>query len=305
MITRINPESREAWLALRQQDVTSTEVAALFGVSPYKRPWRLYQDKVNPESREVFTENERMKWGLRLEEAAARGIAEDMGWEIRHFPFYCRDTEARLGASYDYEVLKQDAVLEVKTVGVDQRHTWTLEAGREEAPPHIELQLQQQMMLAGKARGFIGALIGGNEVVVIRRDADQKVHEAIRNVASEFWQRVDTLVEPDIDWHLDAADIIALRQNVTEGLVFNAEGNDAIDALVYAYRDAGEREKSAKSDKDAAKAQMLTIIGEAQKAIGDGWSISAGTTRKGEYTVKASEYRDFRVNVKKQKGGAA
>lgn len=299
-IVRINPESREAWLELRQHDVTSTEISALFGVSPYKRPYRLWHDKVHPETREEVEENQRMKWGLRLEEAAARGIAEDEGFQIRRFPFYCRDEQARLGATYDYEVLDgMDAVLEVKTVGVDQRHTWILEKGREEAPPHIELQLQQQMMLAGKSHGIIGALIGGNEVVVIRRDADPKIHDAIHTLADRFWAAVAALAEPEPDWHLDADDIISLRQRVEDGLVFNAEGNEHLDELVSAYREAGERVKAAESDRKAAKAEMLTLIGEAQKVVGDGWSISAGTIRKAEAVMKACEYRDFRVNVKK------
>jgi putative phage-type endonuclease len=299
-IVRINPPTREAWLAMRQDDVTSTEISALFGVSPYKRPYRLWHDKVHPETREEVKENARMKWGLRLEEAAARGIAEDEGFAIRRFPYYCRDEEARLGASYDYEVLDgQDAVLEVKTVGVDQRATWILEPGREEAPPHIELQLQQQMMLAGKSRGIIGALIGGNEVVVIRREANEKIRDGIRKLAAVFWQQVDTGQEPEVDWHLDAQDIIDLRQDVQDGLVYNGEGNELLDELVAAYREAGAREKAAAGDKRAAKAQILTIIGEAEKVLGLGWSISAGITQKAEHMVSATQYRNFRVNNRK------
>jgi len=298
-IVRINPESEADWLALRERDVTSTEIGALFGVSPYKRAWRLWHDKARPETREKFVTNERVVWGTRLERVVAEGIAEDQGWKVRHFPFYCRDEERRLGASYDYEVLGQDAVLEVKTVAVDQRHTWILEDGREEAPPHIELQLQQQMMLAGKSRGFIGALIGGNEVVVIARKADPAIWAEVKKRAATFWAAVATGSEPAPDYMMDADAVIRLHQSVTDGEVLDASENIRLEALVREYKDSGAAADEAEKRKRAAKAEMMELIGQAAKVIGNGFTISAGTTKRAEYVVKATEYRDFRVTMKK------
>ena len=41
----ITPRDREHWLSLRAQDLTSTDVAALFGMSPYKTKFELWHEK--------------------------------------------------------------------------------------------------------------------------------------------------------------------------------------------------------------------------------------------------------------------
>jgi hypothetical protein len=77
----ITPDSQDHWLQLRTQDVTSTESAALFGMSPYVTQFELWHRKKSGEQPE-FKTNERMRWGNRLEAAIAHGIAEERG--IRH-----------------------------------------------------------------------------------------------------------------------------------------------------------------------------------------------------------------------------
>lgn len=69
----INPASREDWLALRREDVTSTSSAALFGLSPYCTEYELYQQKLGALTDEI-TPNERMTWGTRLQDAVALGV---------------------------------------------------------------------------------------------------------------------------------------------------------------------------------------------------------------------------------------
>ena len=91
--------TEEAWLQARQRDVTSTESAALFGMSPYVTRYDLWHRKRSGTAPE-FKTNDRMKWGNRLEAAIAHGIAEEQGWEIRPMKEYMRDPDARMGSSY-------------------------------------------------------------------------------------------------------------------------------------------------------------------------------------------------------------
>ena len=67
----VNFTTEAAWLKARQQDVTSTESAALFGMSPYTTHFELWHRKHSNTAPE-FKSNERMKWGNRLEAAIAR-----------------------------------------------------------------------------------------------------------------------------------------------------------------------------------------------------------------------------------------
>lgn len=58
----IQIESREQWLAARAKDITSTEIAALYGLSPYITEFELFHNKRDG-VRTQITENERMTWG--------------------------------------------------------------------------------------------------------------------------------------------------------------------------------------------------------------------------------------------------
>ena len=99
----ITPTSTEEWLELRKRDITSTDVAALFGLSPYKTAFGLWQSK-RPEYVEDFEETTRIKWGTRLQDAIAVGVAEDEGWTVRRRNVYSRLPALRLGASFDFEI---------------------------------------------------------------------------------------------------------------------------------------------------------------------------------------------------------
>ncbi len=50
---------------MRVQDITSSEISALFGLSPYKTAFELYHEKRAGEVMRI-EENTRMKWGKRL-----------------------------------------------------------------------------------------------------------------------------------------------------------------------------------------------------------------------------------------------
>jgi predicted phage-related endonuclease len=78
-----NPKSKDEWLALRHKYVSSTESSALKGLSPYMTKFELYYAKKEPNPTS-FEMSERMEWGLRMEEAIARAVAEKYGVELFH-----------------------------------------------------------------------------------------------------------------------------------------------------------------------------------------------------------------------------
>ena len=45
----INPKSFDHWLSLKSEDISSTESAALFGLSPYSSEFELYHEKLSGE----------------------------------------------------------------------------------------------------------------------------------------------------------------------------------------------------------------------------------------------------------------
>lgn len=273
----IVPSNQEHWLKLRKLDVTSTESAALFGMSPYLTHFDLWHRKrtgIVPE----FKTNDRMAWGNRLEAAIAYGIAEEQGWEVKPMKEYLRDQDLRMGSSFDFMItnLGEPVHLEIKNVDyLAFRDGWIEhEDGSIEAPEHIEMQVQHQMAVSGFKRAFIGAFIGGNRGVVIERLRDEDVIAAIKAKVADFWRTVDVGQEPDPVMPGDAEVIIRLNQYAKPGKILSADGDETLRDLLLDYKAAAKAEANAKEDKEVAKAKIFTHIGDAEKVLTSEFSVS-------------------------------
>lgn len=273
----IVPSNQEHWLEMRKSDVTSTESAALFGMSPYLTHFDLWHRKrtgIVPE----FQTNSRMAWGNRLEAAIAYGIAEEQGWEVKPMKEYFRDPDLRMGSSFDFVItnLGEPVHLEIKNVDyLAFRDGWIEhEDGSIEAPEHIEMQVQHQMAVSGFKRAFIGAFIAGNRGVVIERLRDEDVIAAIKAKVADFWRTVDEGQEPEPVMPGDAEVIIRLNQYAKPGKILSADGDETLRDLLLDYKAAAKAEANAKEDKDVAKANIFKHIGDAEKVLTSEFSVS-------------------------------
>lgn len=312
--TFITPADEAHWHAMRAQDLTSTDVAALFGISPYKTGFELWHEKKSGEVVRI-KDNDRMRWGRRLESVVAEGIAEEKGWVALPFKDYGRLPELRLGASFDYRVDgsgPNDAILEIKTVDfLAFRNGWTIEDDYVEAPAHIELQVQHQMLVSGLRRAYIGVLIGGNRIEILEREADDQVHAGIVYAARKFWASIEDGTPPSPVMPDDAQAVIRLNQHAEPGKLLDARDNAYIAELVNQYDYLGRQAKSIADERDVVKAELLKTIGDAEKVIIDGFSVSAGFTGPslgtlvtpdmvGTYVGARSGFRNLRITAKKK-----
>lgn len=309
MPTTIPITSESEWLAMRAKDITSTEISALFGLSPYKTAFELYHEK--REGRVVqIEENTRMKWGRRLESPIAFGVAEDEGWEIEKLDVYMRDEAARIGSSFDFTIKSSSdgpGILEIKNVdGLQYRNKWL----EDEAPEHIELQIQHQMTVSGFKWCALVALVNGNDPKIIYRDYDPDIGKAIAAKANAFWNMVENGTAPSPDYARDAEVISRLYAQTRTGECFDASNDENIASLVQQYHAIGQEISELERRKDAAKARLLEQIGGAEKVIGPWGSISCGMTSGTAPTLITPEmvgqtyggrkgFRQFRVNLKK------
>src|SRR3990167_4888783 len=187
----ITPKSKGEWLELRTKDITSTEIGALFGFSPYLTAFELWHRK--KEGLVVsIDENERMKWGTRLQDSIANGIAQDNVWKVRRMDEYIRIPSLKIGSSFDFSIeCETNGLLEIKNVdSLAFKDGWLVDGDNIEAPPHIELQGQHQLLVSGRQYAYIGALVGGNTVKLIRRQVDEAIHAKIKTAAADFWKSI-------------------------------------------------------------------------------------------------------------------
>lgn len=302
---------KKSWLQARLQDITSTEVSALYDLSPYRTEFDLYQEKKNQTIVEI-SDNERMFWGRNLESAIAHGAAETMGWDISKFDVYMRN-ENRLGSSFDYKIRSVedgDGILEIKNVdAVAYRQNWKDDGVNIEGPEHIELQIQHQMEVANLDWTALVCLVGGNTQKIIYRDRDRQIGKDLTEKVKAFWDRVDAGTPPKIDYLRDAEYIIKkLRNQADAGIVLAAD--EDMDKLIDEYYTVSREYYSLSKTKDAIKAQILDLSQNASKIISANGTISCGMSKEskgklitqdmvGQYVNPRKSYRMFRFNSPK------
>jgi len=298
----IKPKDRDHWLKMKTKDVSSTESSALFGLNPYVTEFELWHRKKSGDVVEI-EDNDVMKWGRRLEPAIAEGIAEDQEWVISPFKEYVRIPEIRMGSSFDFKI-DHGGILEIKNVfGLAFKNSWTKnDDGTYEAPPHIEIQVQHQLAVSQYDYAYIAALVSGNKPILIRREPDQEMIKTIQEKIAGFWKSIDNDTPPEPDFKTDADYIKELYGYAEPGSEVDATNADELTDLAIRYKEASEEEKRASKEKEAVKAEMLTLIGTAEKIYGQGFKIhSKNTQPKWIEAYERKGYRNFRVTWEKQK----
>lgn len=288
--------SEADWLDARLRDLTSTECAALFGKSKYLTPYKLWYVKKNGIMKHGRN-SERMEWGIRLQDAIAKGIADDHGFNITKMDEYIRIPELRMASSFDFRI-GDDTLLEIKNVGSDSfKQWWVFDDDTAAAPPHIELQVQHQLAVSGFRLAYIGALIGGNKPILLRRERNEKLIAEIFERVAEFWASVDTGRAPEPDLEVDSANISEIYRLAVPGTVMEAD--DQIDDLIAQYRKLQESSSNIERAKDQVRAQLLMKIGDVERVRGSTYSINASTVKEKPISYVRSSYRQFKVSYKK------
>lgn len=298
--------TREAWLAERAQDITSTDVAALFGVSPYLTRFELWHRKHGtPEAAPADIDDvERVRWGQRLQDAIAKGAADDREWRYWPRNEYVRLEGLRIGSSFDYmaSVLNKDdglrdfALLECKNVdSLAFREGWEETEFGLEAPAHIELQVQHQLLVSGLRKAYIAALVGGNRLVILERDYDEQVGQRILEECATFWSRPC----PEPDFRQDAELIRRLYAYRGDGPEVDA---DARMAQLMDEADQFNRMRSVAGDEYEARiAEIRTLIGDAGKVLSTKHSLSRWTVKETPVSYVREAYDVIRITERKSK----
>jgi putative phage-type endonuclease len=316
----LKPDNEAHWLEMRKADVTSTESAALFGLSPYTTRFELWHAKKSGIARE-FQDNEAMEEGRFLEPGIAAWAAHIMGWEIEPLKSYWRRTDIRMGSSFDYVINNLPdgpAILEIKNLRYDvfKRDWIEHDDGFIEASEHIEVQVQHQLAVSGYKRAFICAKVGAGRPLIIERQRDEQVIAGLENTVREFWRTVDAGIEPPPMMPEDADAVIRMMRYAEPGKLLDASGDATIETLVANYKAACNERDNADEAAKVFKAELLVAIGDAEKVITSDWTISAGLVADTPPTVIDASmigqsyggrkgYRNLRVTQKKKAKAAA
>ncbi len=301
--------NEKEWLAARKKfnDITSTELAALMGMSDYKSRLKLWMIKAG-KMEDDFVETRYTKWGKRLQLAIGQGIAEDEGWECFDLTnYYIRDEAARIGASMDFKVIRPDRVaglLETKSTGFfDESSGWF----KDRAPIDYEFQIQGQTNLAiaegqGIEFGVIGALDGRKETKIYPRIADTALWELIKEETAKFWHSIKIDEPPAPDYAVDADLIRKMQGPVNVGQNISLTGNNRAHELIEFYQTlqdngAVSRMNIADTEKMQAeiKAELHHMVGNAETVLIGDFRINCRETEIDTRLQQGYKYRRFDI----------
>lgn len=297
----MNREFREipdeaTWLEWRKHDLTSTQIPALFDLSPYHTRFELYHAKKNglvlP-----FRENERMAKGKRIEGYAANEIAIAHGFAVSPANVYARIPELRMASSFDFFVYcptRGKGILEIKAVDTFRhKANWK----DDEIPPHIELQARHQMFLADREWVMVAAFTSIYEHHEYLFTRDRAYDEGFIAEARRFWDDVDAGREPTPDFTRDGAVIARLHSELEEDFADKTLDDDFNETVAEYMRNKREADAfSAKADE--LKAKMLFQIGEKRGAFSSRYKITAGMTNGSEGTLVTPEMVGERIGAR-------
>lgn len=298
----IKPESKNHWLQMRNRNINSTDISCLFNLNPYQTEFELWH-RVQQNAPTTIEQNERMEWGNALESAIAQEAARRNGWTIEPAKDYWQFTESRLGSSFDFFLAPDEkgiysTILEIKNVdSLAYSRNWSEDADEIEAPPHIELQVQFQMLISGMSYAYICALVGGNSLKVTKRTYNHKLHDIMLAKCEKFWESVESGKPPKIDYERDSKFLISLYDHAEPNKVIDADPE--VDALVAEYNSVSSQIKELDSQKDMLKAKILEKINDAEKVKGSTYSISAGIMPETPVSFTRKSFRNFKINNRK------
>ena len=149
-----------------------------------------------------FEGNEMTEWGNRLESKVAEKYAEANGVTLLESPTLTHPVLSWASCTPDRICVDADGeqrLLEVKTTGVSHAAEWG-EAGTDQVPHRVAVQVAWQMFVTGNERCDVAVLIGGQTYrqYSLRRDAE--IEQALVAQMTDFWENHVVLqIAPELD----------------------------------------------------------------------------------------------------------
>ena len=287
------------WLEARATGIGASEMPVVLGLRVGLVD--LWLDKTGRKTRAPLT-GEWIEWGHRLEGTIVEAFCERTGRSVRRSGELLRSPEhpwalATLDA-WCAEEGEEEWPLEIKNVGTFMAHRW-----EDGVPDDYLAQLHQQMIVTGRQRATIAALIGGQRLVWQDVHRDETFARRIIFHGDEFWYRHVVGGEPP-DIHRDgaAATRAALealyRKDNGQTIVLPAELGEHFDRLARIK----EAQVALEEERVRLENDVRAALGDAQRGLFvDGRAFSWKTQARRQHVVAASESRVLRMHYPKER----
>ncbi len=300
-------EDRESWLKWREEDMTASTGACLFGadVHPYTSAYREWALKSGI-MRQTPMNPRLARRGHYVEKIAPEILQEEEPtWQIERCPYYYRIADERIGATPDLWGQRPDiegtGVIDVKSVGPSTLQRWRdRDSGHTELPVHYAIQVNIQAGMTGSSWGAVAAITigdGGLDCEMLDVPILPGLYKNFRELAKDFWQRVENKEPYPIDWGRDAETILDMYRDDTGGVVDLSEDEDLLRLLDQRldYKLTEQLAAQAEKARKIVDAQIINKLGNAAAGRCGSALIKAPTVRVKEAVRKAYSFRRITI----------
>ena len=201
-------DTREDWLAHRNDHIGASEAGAILGVGFQSKIdlWKIKTGRMTPKD---LSDNEAVAYGNRAEEALRRLFMakhQEMYLDYRPYDFVYQSERPWLRATLDGELVDIESldrgILEIKTTTCLSRADWAKWNGR--IPDGYLAQVSHQLLATGFSFAYLFAeLTGANGNSEIRsyyftRDDMADNMEYLLKEEEDFWRCVETDTIPSV-----------------------------------------------------------------------------------------------------------
>lgn len=303
-------------LEARRRGLGGTDIVAIVGESPYRKPIDVWLDKMG--QAEPFEGNERTEWGTRLEPLVADHYAAETGLHLYEPPTLCHpdrpwqlgtpdrlafESPPSLGTEFSLALASDNRApistsyfvngpgrcergLEIKTHGHWAGDGYG-EEGTDDIPDDKRIQIAwyQALDLTTTDEFDLATLVDSHIYRVYRVARDLELEAYLLEEAERFWQLVKNETPPEADGSEQFGDYLKSRFAIHRGEMIEAD-QDARD-VADQYLLAKKAEREAKANADLKKQLLQSIIGP-----------NAGLTLDGETICTWKRQKHGRVSTK-------
>lgn len=172
------------WHEAKRTLITSTDIAAILGVSPWMSEGDVARHKMGaPEPEVDDAQARRMRLGLAMEDVVAGEDEAEHGYKLRHVRrMIISDTLPWAGTSLDFERIGQKTIVEIKTTSMPSTD--------DGLPERIEAQVRWQMGVAGYPAAHVAILRFGSKLECHDIEHDEEVFQGLVQIAEDFRARL-------------------------------------------------------------------------------------------------------------------
>jgi putative phage-type endonuclease len=289
--------TKAEWLDWRRRGIGGSDVAAIFGMNPYKSAYQCYQDKLGllPE----ITDNNRMRFGRDFEDVVAKWFGEETGFKIENrYAIFQHGTYPWMLANIDRWIIGEKAVLECKTaMYMFQKEQWG-ETGTDEVPIAYLFQIYHYMIVFGVRTGYLAVIFTDTkEFRHYKFTLDEELAEHIITHTRDFWfENVVRKIEPAI---VDMDDVISKYPNDTKASLV---ADDATKELCLEHERLRQQAKDIEKQQEAIKVKVGLTVGEHRELLvnDQGKTLAAFTTPKGRTTIDGNKLLALSPEIHKE-----